>query len=477
MKYIQLFDNHEQYLTNVVPESNLLTLCKHENHVHHDIANDDYANECFSIKILSGTNAEIRLNYDPTGINTNAIYVSRVKVRCDITTGEIYGNEVISNVTKYSGSAGVISINNLQAGDQIWLYWPDHQFKQWTTTENDTTTIHSPLTFETVNCTISVQGNIMSLFTNTADNPSHPNLVTDAEVASSETGQNYDRLCMKMFQSQQVINAHNLILPLKTLRIGMYHYMFASTPIKTVPQLPATTLANSCYYAMFYNCRQLEDVSYLILPASRLEKSCYRSMFSTCTSLKEVMPEIHGSTAQTSSDSYSFHSMFNNTAITSAPKLNFGNIGRFACTYMFQNCKSLTDATYFNWSGTAYQYACIYMFNGCEKLVNVFPKFKTGNITSQWHFRGFFQNCKSLEVAPKVNINTLNYGQFHSCFKGCTKLRYIDASAVTDKTADYCCTSWVEDVASSGEFIKNSNTTWTLNHVSGIPSGWTVYEK
>ena len=473
MKYIQLFDNHEQHLTNVVPESVLLTLCKHENHVHYNIANDDYANECFSIKILSGTNAEIRLNYDPS-ITTNSINVARIKVTCNTTTGVINVNDAINNYEVKNGTNGLITIDNLNEGDQIWLYRPSIAFKEWTTLDNDNNTVyHGPLTFETIDCTISVQGNIMSLFTP----DTHPNLVTDNEIASSETGPNYNRLCMKMFQSQQVIYAHNLILPLKILRIGMYNYMFASTPIKTIPQLPATTLANSCYYAMFYNCRQLEDVSYLKLPADTLPASCYRSMFSTCTSLKKVMPELHGTCETPSNITYNMAAMFYKTAISYAPAIHMGDIGRFGCASMFSNCSELTDFTEFSWSGTMYQYGFYYGCSTCGKLKNVFPQFKTGKFNSQHHYNHAFYNCTSLEKAPKINVPTTYAWQFYYCFSGCQKLNYVDASDVITHDANSCTSYMLWNVANNGTFIKKSGVDWNTNPVSGqngIPSGWTV---
>ena len=44
-------------------------------------------------------------------------------------------------------------------------------------------------------------------------------------------------------------------LPATTLANGCYYYMFRDcTSLTTAPELPATTLANGCYYYMFYEC-------------------------------------------------------------------------------------------------------------------------------------------------------------------------------------------------------------------------------
>lgn len=50
--------------------------------------------------------------------------------------------------------------------------------------------------------------------------------------------------------------------------------------------LPATTLAESCYERMFYNCTELTSAPEL--PATTLAKYCYADMFSGCTNLSEV---------------------------------------------------------------------------------------------------------------------------------------------------------------------------------------------
>ena len=50
--------------------------------------------------------------------------------------------------------------------------------------------------------------------------------------------------------------------------------------------LPATTLADSCYHSMFYNCHKIRFAPEL--PAKTLVDSCYRMMFSYCTELRYV---------------------------------------------------------------------------------------------------------------------------------------------------------------------------------------------
>ena len=50
--------------------------------------------------------------------------------------------------------------------------------------------------------------------------------------------------------------------------------------------LPATTLANYCYFSMFNYCNNLESAPQL--PATTLTTGCYISMFTHCLSLNYV---------------------------------------------------------------------------------------------------------------------------------------------------------------------------------------------
>ena len=60
-----------------------------------------------------------------------------------------------------------------------------------------------------------------------------------------------------------------------------------------VPALPATTLANSCYYGMFGGCSSLVQAP--ALPATTLANYCYYDMFGGCSSLTQA-PELPATT-------------------------------------------------------------------------------------------------------------------------------------------------------------------------------------
>ena len=76
-------------------------------------------------------------------------------------------------------------------------------------------------------------------------------------------------------------------LPATTLSNSCYRYMFCGCPALTVaPDLPATNLAENCYTAMFLGCDVLTVIPKL--PATKLEKGCYSAMFRDCGALTTV---------------------------------------------------------------------------------------------------------------------------------------------------------------------------------------------
>ena len=60
-------------------------------------------------------------------------------------------------------------------------------------------------------------------------------------------------------------------------------------------------------------------------------------------------------------------------------------------------------------------------------------------------------------------------------FSGCTNLNYIKMLA-TDISADGCLETWVNNVSSTGTFVKDPNMTSLPTGDSGIPNGWTVQD-
>ena len=208
------------------------------------------------------------------------------------------------------------------------------------------------------------------------------------------------------------LSIENLILPATTLGDSCYADMFSNCQnISTAPALPATTLTGGCYSAMFYGCTNLKSAPEL--PATTLEGSCYAYMFSGCTDLT-VAPELPATT-------------------------------------LAYDC---------------YQY----MFSGCTGLT-VAPELPATAMAGEC-YRGMFLDCTSLTTAPTLPAISLDENCYQDMFNGCENLSYVKAMFITDTPIDYM-PLWLDGVAPTGTFVKNSAATWDRNDAD-IPSGWTV---
>ena len=102
------------------------------------------------------------------------------------------------------------------------------------------------------------------------------------------------------------------------------------TSLTQAPDLPATTLAKSCYYYMFKGCTSLTQAP--DLPATTLAEWCYNEMFKGCTNLKlsstktnEYMQEYRiPSSGNGVTASSALSAMFINTGgtFTGTPEIN-----------------------------------------------------------------------------------------------------------------------------------------------------------
>ena len=180
--------------------------------------------------------------------------------------------------------------------------------------------------------------------------------------------------------------------------------------LTSAPDLPATTLADDCYFKMFYGCTSLTSAPEL--KATTLEDQCYFAMFYGCTSLTSA-PELKATTL--ADECYS--SMFGGcTSLTTAPEL--------PATTLANNC---------------YQY----MFSGCTSLEKA-PELKATTLASRCYF-AMFSGCTSLEKAPELKATTLANYCYDSMFNGCTKLSSVTMLAPSDQIskATNCCYNWL----------------------------------
>lgn len=108
----------------------------------------------------------------------------------------------------------------------------------------------------------------------------------DFENQYSLSGKNYafSRLFSRCTTLESVSAG---FLPATTLANFCYFQVFYYCPsLKSAPELPATTLVESCYDWMFAMCYALTTAP--VLPAITLVNNCYRRMFDSCKSLNYI---------------------------------------------------------------------------------------------------------------------------------------------------------------------------------------------
>ena len=236
-----------------------------------------------------------------------------------------------------------------------------------------------------------------------------------------------------------VVNANNLALSATTLSNQCYASMFQGcSSLETAPELPATTLADGCYSFMFSRCTSL--VTAPELPATTLALSCYFNMFYGCTSLVTA-PELPATTLANGC----YYAMFHRcTSLVTAPELPATTLANGCYRGMFENCTSLVT-------------------------VSELP----ATTLAERCYVSMFSGCTSLASAPELPATTLALSCYGGMFNGCTSLNYIKAMFTTTPSGIYT-QEWVQGVAASGTFVKNSAATWNVTGVNGVPSGWTV---
>jgi len=84
----------------------------------------------------------------------------------------------------------------------------------------------------------------------------------------------------------------------------------------------------------------------------------------------------------------------------------------------------------------------------------------------------------AITTAPDLLAETLVNSCYGSMFTGCASLNFIKCMANAGFNQTNCKQTWVNGVASSGTFVKDSGvsvSTWTRG-TSGIPTNWLVYD-
>ena len=209
---------------------------------------------------------------------------------------------------------------------------------------------------------------------------------------------NNARFCSLFWKCRVLTSAPEL--PAETLASSCYRYMFQGClSLNVAPKLPATELAEKCYQGMFFGCESLESAP--ALPAETLATDCYNGMFNECSSLK-VAPELPAKKME----SQCYTGMFENcSSLKVAPELPATELAEKCYLAMFISCKNLTTAP--ELPATTLQANCYdQMFNYCHKLSSITIMAPSTEISE----KSFYNNFNWIEEAgtdPSVKSRTL----------------------------------------------------------------------
>ena len=179
-------------------------------------------------------------------------------------------------------------------------------------------------------------------------------------------------------------------------------YLFKDCAVLTsAPELPATTLADFCYYSMFYGCTSLTAAPEL--KATTLADFCYNGMFFGCKSLTAA-PKLPATELKKLCYGNMFYGCI---SLTAAPKLPAIELAESCYKNMFCNCTSLTSA----------------------------PKLSAIELAEACYYKMFY-GCTSLTSAPELPATELAGGCYCRMFDGCTNLASVTMLAPSDKIKD-----------------------------------------
>lgn len=435
MKYFKVFDNEQDYAEYLVSSDyiapNVSTL-RDSSKTWINAFSKDYSKEYFTIESLEDNNV-ITMTRTLGGGDMGGIYTVSVSTDDGGTWTDV---EIPQDSQPYT-------LATLNTGDKVLLKYVSGML---TRDKNSCGKIGSDGRF-------NAYGNVMSL--------------RNADFSGDTTA----KLFCRLFEGSKVVSARNVCLPSKTmlengywsmfdgceylidvpelrattlaqscysymfqgctsltgvpsnylsntsLTISCYSYMFKNcTSLVAIPNLPATTAPNACYKEMFNGCTSITSLPLDYLPATTLGNESYRAMFNGCTSLTNT-PNLPAMSVTTGC----YRSMFDTcTSLTVAPSLPATTVGTSAYTYMFSNCSSLETGPSMLPSLTVPNAAYYGMFNYCTSLTSAPDIMATelGSATCQNMFIG----CSSLVTSPYMSASSISNNSCNNMFRGCSSL-------------------------------------------------------
>ena len=249
------------------------------------------------------------------------------------------------------------------------------------------------------------------------------------------------------------------------------NYCFANmfngqTALKVAPELPATTLANSCYCRMFQGSGILAAPE---LPATTLAQSCYSEMFQACASLENGPSVLPAANVPASAYYVMFHSC---GSLKNAPVILATSVGDNSCANMFQACSSLETAP--ELLATTLGSSCYSnMFTNCTSLKNA-PSVLPAKTLVSTCYQAMFNGCNQMQVAPYIKATTIQSGSISGMFAGCSSL--IEVALDYTGAIDTKFSGWLSNAASNGNLYYSGPTPGTpeISTIGLNGKNWTI---
>ena len=185
---------------------------------------------------------------------------------------------------------------NLNQGERVYFRGNEGVFNYWYSGGKK-----KAITTISANQTHTVGGNINTLldyqdpygltlpqgaFCGIFENNTNLTSASDITLPPSVDGSLSTYCYMYLFKNCTNLSTVPNSIPAKIQGQDACNGMFAYTAITTSPALPASTLANNCYFDTFRGCTSL--INPPALPAKTLKKNCYRHLFYDCSKLNHL---------------------------------------------------------------------------------------------------------------------------------------------------------------------------------------------
>ncbi len=266
------------------------------------------------------------------------------------------------------------------------------------------------LWFKNYNCEIQIEGDLTSLLSYThmiTEIPDNP--LCFAQLLGGDTVTSFHNITKVPDLDVDVINS-----------VGCLYQAYRNLNLQSAPELPAQTLAESCYEETFSGCRTLTVAPEL--PAMNLANRCY-------------------------------FNMFKNSSVATPPLILPASILRPGC-----------------YNG---------MFAGSQ--VTITPELPASE-AAEGCYSSMFENCIYLLETRNIAMQTYGSGKSNQrMFYGCNSLYTVRAYTVPEKgTIMGNEMEWMEGVPERGTYILTSPAAPSASYISerrnssGIPETWTV---